>query len=82
MIEAELTEVIGAGRYKQGEGRRGYCNGRRKCTFTSSMGHYELDLPRAYIFEGGKKKEWHTSLLGRYRRRSDELEKAVLEAYL
>ena len=83
MVEEELSAVLSAGRHVRSEGRRGYRNGRRKRTFTSSVGHYELELPRGYIFgEDGKKKEWHTQLLPRYRRRSDEVEKAVLEAYL
>jgi len=60
MVEEELSAVLSAGRHVRSEGRRGYRNGRRKRTFTSSVGHYELELPRGYIFgEDGKKKEWH-----------------------
>lgn len=46
LIEAELTEVIGAARHKRSEDRRTQRNGHRTRTLTTTAGDLELRIPK------------------------------------
>jgi putative transposase len=83
MIDEELESALNASPGERTGKRCGYRNGSRSRTLTFGVGHYELRVPRGYLFkkEGGKK-EWRSALIPRYRRRTEEVEKAIIEAYL
>ncbi len=47
MLEEELTEALGTGRYEHGEARRGYRNGHQTRRITTAVGTQMLAVPRA-----------------------------------
>lgn len=82
-VEAELTELLGGGRYERSEERRGHRNGGQERTVTTAMGPSTLRLPRARILEeDGTTKEFRSQLLPRYARRTREIDEAILGVYL
>ena len=82
MIDEELESALNASSGERTGKRYGYRNGTRRRSITSTVGHYEVRVPRGYLFKkDGGKKEWHSELIPRYRRRTDGVEKAVIEAY-
>src|SRR5438067_1449633 len=60
IIEEEVMLALGAGRYERvGEERRGYLNGTRTRTLTTSLGPTAFDMPRARLkTDNGGTKEW------------------------
>lgn len=84
MVDEELEDALGIGRYERGEERGGYRKGFRERTFTTSNGKHRLRLPRGEFFEAGPDgaKEWRSELIPRYARRSEEVEDALVKAYL
>lgn len=84
MVNEELEDALGIGRYERGEDRGGYRKGHRGRTFTTSNGKHQLRLPRGEFFEPGPegKKEWHSELVPRYAKRSEQVEDALVKAYL
>jgi transposase-like protein len=81
MMNEELDAVLGAGRYERTEGRRGHRNGSKPRTLTTSMGKTTFDRPRAVLYEGKKEVEYVSSIVDRYRRRSREVDAALLGMY-
>src|SRR3954470_22207816 len=66
LIEQELTEALGRGRYERG-GAAGHRHGRRTRQLTGSFGTVELAVPRARLAaEGGGTREWRSVALPRY----------------
>ncbi len=47
VLEEELTEALGTGRYERGEARRGYRNGHQTRRITTAVGTQTLGVPRA-----------------------------------
>ena len=82
LAEAELAEVLAAGSYERCEGRGGYRNGKRTRSISTGLGATVIELPRARIMEGERKKEWQSGLIGRYQRRSGSVDQALLGCYL
>ncbi|MFQ5931993.1 MAG: IS256 family transposase [Nitrospiraceae bacterium] len=84
VIEEELEEALGCGRYQRVDQRRGYRNGAEKRRVTTALGTREIRVPRARLFdeESGGTKEFRSELLPRYARRTREVDEAVLGAYL
>jgi len=84
MVNEELEIALGVGRYERSESRRGYRKGARERSFTTRTGKHEIAMPRGAYFEpvADGKKEWNSRLIGRYARRSDEVEEALLKSYL
>src|SRR5262245_10960518 len=82
LAEAELAEVLAAGSDERCEGRRGYRNGKRTRSISTGLGATVIELPRARIMEGERKKEWQSGLIGRYQRRSGSVDQALLGCYL
>ena len=88
LVEEELAAALGLERYQRGPGRRGYRNGYRPRTFTTRTGRHDLQLPRGRLFApedaagGSGSQEWHSQLLPRYARRSEQVESAIVLAYL
>jgi transposase-like protein len=83
VLEEELTEVLGSGRYERSEARRGYRNGHETRRITTQVGTRELAVPRGRIVgEDGGAREFRSEILPRYQRRTREVDEAILGAYL
>jgi len=81
MLNEELDAVLGAGRYERREGRRGHRNGSKSRELTTSFGKTTFDRPRAVLFEEDKEVEFQSGIVDRYRRRSREVDAALLGMY-
>lgn len=79
--QEELTAFLGAGVYARTETRRGYRNGTKTRTLTTSFGPTELVVPRALVFEGDGYREWQSQIVPRYARRTREVDAALLGLY-
>ena len=84
IIEEELESVLGAGRSQRvGAARSGYRHGMRERQLTTSLGKTTIMLPRARLKGGeGEEREWHSRLIGRYQRRTERVDAALLGTYL
>lgn len=76
LLEEELRELVGVGRWQKALGRRDRRNGTYLRGLMTSMGHLELAVPRTRT--SGSAGE----LLGRYKRRTTELDEAITSAYV
>jgi len=76
-LEEELEEMIGARWYERTAGRRDTRNGRYRRGLLTSLGQIEVRVPRAR--ESGSPGE---ESLGWYRRRTEEIDAAICEAYV
>jgi putative transposase len=81
IAQEELTAFLGADAYARTAGRRGYRNGTKTRTLTTSFGPTELVVPRASIFDGEKDLEWQSQIIPRYARRTREVDAALLGLY-
>lgn len=81
VAQEELTAFLGAGAYARSAGRRGYRNGTKNRTLTTSFGPTEFTMPRAVVFDGERRKEWRSMVVPRYARRAREVDGAVLGLY-
>lgn len=79
--QEELTAFLGAGVYARTETRRGYRNGTKTRTLSTSFGPTELVVPRASIFDGERSREWQSQIVPRYARRTREVDAALLGLY-
>ncbi len=83
VLEEELTEALGTGRYERGRARRGYRNGHQTRRITMAVGTQKLDVPRGRIVDAdGSSREFRSEALPRYARRTREVDEAILGAYL
>lgn len=76
LIEAEATEVIGAGPYERAEGRVTERNGHRSRTLTTKAGDLQLAIPKL------RKGSFFPSILEPRRRIDQALYAVVMEAYV
>src|SRR3954471_21008505 len=76
LIEAELTEVIGAAVHERSETRTNQRNGHRARTLTTTAGDLELRIPKL------RTGSFFPSLLERRRRVDQSLFAVIMEAYL
>src|SRR5436305_13324101 len=76
LIEAELTEVIGAPAHERSESRTNQRNGHRTRTLTTTAGDLELRIPKL------RTGSFFPSLLERRRRVDQALFAVIMEAYL
>jgi len=81
VAQEELTAFLGADSYARTETRRGYRNGTKSRTLTTSFGPTELTIPRAVVFNGEKRLEWQSQIVPRYARRTREVDAALLGLY-
>jgi len=81
VVQEEMTAFLGAGSYARTEARRGYRNGSKSRTLTTSWGPTELTVPRAVIFDGERRWEWQSRIVPRYVRRTREVDAALLGLY-
>ena len=73
MMEAELTEHIGAGPSEQTDDRRGYRNGHYQRKLTTRVGTLELEVPR------DREGTFQTKLFERYQRSEKALVLALMQ---
>ncbi len=76
-LEQELVEMIGAERYQRVTHRRDTRNGSYLRQLLTGLGHVEVSVPRSR--ESGSP---GAESLGRYRRRTEEVDAAICEAYV
>ncbi len=83
VLEEELSEALGSGRYERSEDRRGYRNGHETRKITTELGPQTLQVPRGRI-EGddGNTREFQSEVVPRYARRTRKVDEAILGAYL
>ncbi|MDO8756766.1 MAG: IS256 family transposase [Elusimicrobiota bacterium] len=81
VAQEELTAFLGAGIYARTETRRGYRNGTKTRTLSTSFGPTELVVPRALVFDGEGRREWQSQIVPRYARRTREVDAALLGLY-
>jgi len=84
IIDEELEGALGAARSQRvGLVRVGYRHGKRPRTLTTSLGAITIAMPRARV-EGadGRRREWHSRVIPRYRRRTERVDEAILGVYL
>ena len=87
IIEACLAEevdaALGAGSYERTDGRRGYRHGHKPArTVVTGFGVTEVRQPRARLKTGEGYEEFEGQLLGRYERRTKDVDAAILSCYL
>ena len=76
VLQQEVRELVGARRYERLAGRKDHRNGTYLRRLLTSMGMIEVAVPRAR--ENGSP----TGVIGRYRRRSAEVDRMVTSAYV
>ena len=76
VLQQEVRELVGARRYERLAGRKDHRNGTYLRRLLTSMGMIEVAVPRAR--ENGSP----TEVIGRYRRRSGEVDRMVTSAYV
>jgi putative transposase len=81
LLNEEVDAVLGAGRYERADGRRGHRNGSKPRELTTSFGKTVFDRPRAVLFDNEREVEFQSTIVDRYRRRSREVDAALLGMY-
>ena len=83
VLEEELAEALGCGSYERSGQRLGYRHGKQRRTVTTAYGAKELDIPRGRLVSSdGSGREFRSKVLPRYQRRTEEVDEAILGAYL
>ena len=77
VLEEELTEALGTGRYGRETSRRGYRNGHQMRRLTTAQGVQELQVPRGRLVDPeGSSREFRSEVVLRYARRTREVDEA------
>ena len=84
LVEQELEAALGAAKSARvGSDRAGYRNGVRSRTLTTSLGPTTFSMPRARLHKAqGQGREWQSRVVGRYERRTERVDEALLGVYL
>jgi putative transposase len=84
LVDEELAAALGAVRAgRVGEQRTGYRHGSRPRTLSTSLGPTTFTLPRARLHEpDGGRREWRSTVIPRYSRRTQRVDEALLGVYL
>jgi putative transposase len=84
IVEEELETALGAGRSARvGVERQGYRHGTRARTLTTSLGPTTFSLPRGRLaVADGTTREWRSTTVARYQRRTARVDEALLGVYL
>src|SRR5215469_13914446 len=83
IVDEELEAALGAGRSARVDARTGYRHGARERQLSTSLGKTTIKLPRARLKSAdGAESEWHSRTIGRYQRRTERVDAALLGAYL
>lgn len=79
---AEIDDALGVDRYAR-ETRGGYRHGQRERTLSTSFGPAEMLLPRARVFNAdGSMREFQSSVIPHYSRRTREVDGSIMLSYL
>ena len=73
ILQAEMSDHLGAGRYERSEDRTGYRNGSYERQLTTRVGQLTLEVPRC------KGSSFSTKLLKRYQRSEKALVLTLME---
>ncbi|WP_426749971.1 IS256 family transposase [Myxococcus sp. Y35] len=76
LLEEEVERLVGVGRFERVEGRQDSRNGYYRRGLTTSVGKLEVEVPRTRGRGGAG------AVLGRYRRRTEEVDDAITAAYV
>jgi len=83
LVAEELDAALGAAKSARvGAARVGYRHGVRPRTLTTSLGPTTFAMPRARVHGSEGTTEWRSQLLGRYERRTQRVDEALLGVYL
>jgi transposase-like protein len=83
LVMEELDTALGAAKSARvGAARVGYRHGARPRTLTTSLGPTTFAMPRARVHGSDGTREWRSQLLGRYERRTQRVDEALLGVYL
>ena len=84
LVHEELAAALCAGKsMRVGEQRTGYRHGTRPRTLSTSLGPTAITLPRARLHEAeGRTREWQSTVIPRYGRRTRRVDEALLGVYL
>jgi putative transposase len=83
LVEEELEMALGAARSERIGSRAGYRHGSRPRTVTTSLGPTTFSMPRARMHGvDGEEREWRSRAIGRYERRTERVDEALLGVYL
>jgi transposase-like protein len=83
LVAEELDAALGAAKSARvGAARVGYRHGVRPRTLTTSLGPTTFAMPRARVHGSDGTTEWRSQLLGRYERRTQRVDEALLGVYL
>lgn len=82
VLDEELAAVLGCGASERSPARAGYRHGTLTRQVLTEHGATTLTIPRGRLFGAGAGREWRSSLLPRYQRRTRAVDAAVLGAYL
>jgi transposase-like protein len=75
VLEDEIRRLVGAGRYQRLGDRRGHRNGTYLRSLVTTVGGIDVTVPRSR--DGSA-----AGVLGRYQRRTDEVDAAIVESYV
>ncbi len=83
LVDEELEIALGAARSERVGLRSGYRHGIRARTLTTSLGPTTFAMPRARVHGAdGEEREWRSRTIGRYERRTERVDEALLGVYL
>jgi transposase-like protein len=84
IVEEELEEALGAAPSQRvGASRNGYRHGKRPRTLGTSLGATTIMMPLARIEDvEGRRREWRSTIIPRYQRRTERVDEAILGVYL
>ena len=84
IVEEELEAALGAARAARvGTNRAGYRHGKRSRTLSTGLGATTIMMPRARIEDDdGRRREWRSTIIPRYQRRTERVDEAILGVYL
>lgn len=84
LVDEELAAALGAEKSARvGDQRTGYRHGTRPRTLSTSLGPTTISLPRARVCEAdGSAREWRSTVIPRYGRRTPRVDEALLGVYL
>jgi transposase-like protein len=82
-LAEEVNGALGAGSYQRTDERSGYRHGWKPArTVVTSFGETEIAQPRARMKTSDGYEEFEGQLLGRYQRRTKDVDAAILNCYL
>ena len=82
-LREELAAALHANRHERNEGRCGYRNGTTERTITTATGTRVITVPRGRMTDtDGTTREFHSQLVRRYARRTEDVDDAILRCYL